>query len=155
MNETAPPKEQAQMVEYTGELFLKDSRFYFNVGQDFVVTTEDKIRLCLINHLSQSEKRNAWATPLGILLTLLIVFPTTTSFQKFVVSADTWQAVFIIATFLSFLWFIKSLWESKGSPPIREFFVSFWQETGSTIDDIVVTIKQTAIATEILPTDEQ
>jgi hypothetical protein len=147
MNESTPPEEQAQIVTYAGQLIQKTSRVHFNVGQEIVVTTEDKIRLCLTNHLTRIEKRKAWAVPLGILLTILVVFPTT-SFQAFIFRAETWEAVFLMTGALSLFWLIRSLWQSRGVTSVGGFLISLWQGRASTIDDVVADIKRTAIATE-------
>ena len=53
-----------------------------SVGQEIIVTTADKARLCLIEAMDRMERRRAWIAPAGILATLLVVFPTTT-FQDF------------------------------------------------------------------------
>jgi len=151
MNELPPPKEQAQVgtfAAYTGQLMQQSSRVHFNVGQEIVVTTEDKVWRILTNNLSRIERRNAWITPLGILVTLLVVFPTT-SFQQFLFSAETWEAIFVTATGLSFLWFVRCIWQSKGPAPFVDFAKSLWQGRGPTVDDVVNDIKKTAIATEI------
>ena len=79
----------------------EDSNVTYNLGQNVIVTTEDKIRLCLTKHLQRIEQKNSWAVPLGILLTILIIFPTTT-FKDFIVSAEVWQAIFIISGIISF-----------------------------------------------------
>jgi len=151
MSELTPPKEQAQVgtfAAYTGQLMQRTSRVHFNVGQEIVVTTEDKVWRILTNHLSRIEKRDAWITPLGILITLLVVFATT-SFQQFLFSAETWEAIFVIAVWLSLFWFVRCLWQSKGSASIADFAKSLWQGRGPTVDDVVNDIKKTAIAAEI------
>ena len=55
---------------------------------------------CLTEALAKVEQRDAWAAPAGILATIVVVFPTAT-FQDFVISKDTWRAMFIIAAVLS------------------------------------------------------
>lgn len=151
INELTPPEEQEQIgtfAAYTGQLMQQTSRVHFNVGQEIVVTTEDKVWRILTNHLSRIEKRNAWITPLGILITLIVIFPTA-SFRKFVFSAETWKAIFFIAALLSFCWFVKGLWQSKGSASIADFVKSLLQGRRPTINDVVNEIKKTAIATEM------
>ena len=119
MSQTATPTEQAEFVTFAGQLIQKESRVHLNVGQEFIVTTDDKIRLCLSDHLSRMEKRRAWITPLGIFLTLLIVFPTTT-FRAFIVGAETWQALFIICAVISLCWLLYSVYQARVSTSINE-----------------------------------
>ena len=130
MNE-APP-EQGEIVTYAGKLIQRTSKIHLNLGQEFVLTTDDKIRLCLNKHLSRVEKQNAWITPLGILLTIIIVFPTT-QFQSFVFSAETWEAIFIVVCAICFGWLVRTRWQSRVS---------------TSIDDVMNEIKRTAIATD-------
>jgi hypothetical protein len=117
--------------------FMQDtSKVYSNLGQEIIITTEDKIRLCLMKHLSQMEKRNAWIAPLGILLTIAIVFPTTTFRDFFFLTADTWKAIFVISGLISAAWLIRTLWEARVS---------------SSLTDVVINIK----ASGIMPTPPQ
>lgn len=126
------PIEQSEIVEFAGQLIQKKSKIHLNLDQEFILTTEDKVLLCLTKHLSRMGKKNAWITPLGILLTILVVFPTTT-FQSFFLSAETWEAFFIISGLLSFIWLIISIKQSRVSTSINE---------------VVAEIKKTAIKPE-------
>ncbi len=129
MSEHIPPIEQSQIVNFAGQLIQQTSKVHFNLEQEFILTTDDKIRLCLTDHLSRMEKRTAWVAPLGILLAILVVFPTTT-FKSFLVSAETWEAVFMISAALSFIWLIKTLWQARVS---------------TSMDKVIDDIKRTAI----------
>jgi hypothetical protein len=94
MHDLATPNSQSQFLrDYAGRLVQCTSVVHSNLSQQIVLTSEDKLRLSLTKHLSRMEKRRAWITPLGILLTIVIVFPTT-RFQAFLLSAQTWEAVF-------------------------------------------------------------
>jgi len=153
MIESTSPEEQAVFVAYAGQLIQKTSRVHFNLGQEIVITTEDKIRLCLTRHLSRIEKANAWVTPLGVLLTILVVFPTT-SFQPFIFSADVWQAIFIISALLSFVWLVGTFRQSKGATSVRSLFKSIWYSQPPTVESVVADIKRTAIAREKPETEQ-
>jgi len=121
MKKSPQDKDQAQILMGLASQFMQDSsKVYSNLGQEIIISTEDKIRLCLIEHLSRMEKRKAWVTPLGILLTILIVFPTTT-FRDFIfLSADSWKAIFVLGCLLSAVWLIKSLWEGRVSSSLTD-----------------------------------
>lgn len=85
------------------------SQVVYNVSQEYITTTGDKIRLCMHAHIDHLGKRRAWTTPLGIFLTILVTFATTTFKDAILLPAQTWQAIFIIACALSVLWLIQSL----------------------------------------------
>ena len=125
--------EQSQIVNFAGQLIQQTSKVHFNLEQEFILTTDDKIRICLTDHLSRMEKRTSWIAPLGVLLAILVVFPTTT-FKSFIVSAETWEAIFIISAILSFVWLIKNLWQARVS---------------TSMDKVIDDIKRTALAHEI------
>lgn len=85
---------------------------YVSTAQKVFITTEDKLELWSERYLKYVGKRSAWATPLGILLTIIVTFMTTTFKDFLAVKASTWEAVFIIAGFLAFLWFLWSVYQA-------------------------------------------
>lgn len=89
-------------------MVTQKTRWHSNLDQDNVVTTEDKIRICLMTYLKNLQSRDTWMAPLGVALTLVLTF-LTTDFKDFYFSADTWQAFFLIAFILSGVWLVVSL----------------------------------------------
>ncbi len=87
---------------------VRHVKVHTNLSQEVLVTTEDKIRICLIKYLNNLGKKNVWIAPMGIFLTIILTL-LTTNFKEFYFSADTWTAVFIISCILSFIWLISSL----------------------------------------------
>jgi undecaprenyl pyrophosphate phosphatase UppP len=79
-----------------------------NVDQEIIMITEDRAKLCLMKYLENIGKRDSWTTPLAILLAVIVTLATT-SFKQFLVSADVWQAIFLIVGGLSVLWLANSL----------------------------------------------
>ena len=78
-----------------------------NVSQEVVVTTVDKLKIILGNHLHAIERKREWIAPAGLFTTLVVVFPTT-SFREFYLKPETWEAIFLIATIFSFVWLVLS-----------------------------------------------
>jgi hypothetical protein len=66
-----------------------------NVRQEFIVTTEDKLRLCLHAHLENVEKRKDWWTPAGLFFAILTTLVTTSTFKNIGLKATEWRALFI------------------------------------------------------------
>lgn len=87
---------------------VSDSKVYTNLGQEFIVTTEDKIRIKLDCHLNKIALKKDWITPVGIFLTVLLTL-LTTEFKKFYFSADTWTAVFLIIEIITGIWSLVSI----------------------------------------------
>ena len=114
MAENNPENGQDPMAEFARRVVQQDSRIHLNLGQEFIFTTEDKLRLCLTSHLHRVEARRSWIAPLGILVTILVVIPSTT-FKTFLFSPDTWTAIFTIAGISSLIWLIRSAIKARVS----------------------------------------
>lgn len=110
---------------------IKNLKIHTNLAQEVVVTTEDKIRICLISYLNRISKKRGWIAPCGILLTIIITF-LTAKFKDFIFSADSWTAVFIIAAFLSTVWLVVCLKDIFISVDIDEVIDEL--KKGSSID---------------------
>lgn len=116
-----------------GRYILQNSKLQSSLGEIVIITTEDKIELCLTRHLKDVEKRRGWITPLGLFLTILLTF-LTTDFRDWIgIPKDTWRAVFLIADALFIGWLgvaVKSAWRSQ------------------TLRDIIYEIKKSSIKSD-------
>jgi hypothetical protein len=89
-----------------------------NVDQEFLFVTIDKVRICLMLVYGDIEHSNSWHAPLGILATLLVIFPTT-SFQKWLtVKPEVWQAFFYFVAVAVALWLLWCFRKSRKSPTV-------------------------------------
>jgi hypothetical protein len=95
-----------------------------NVTLEVVVTTVDKVRLCLMRNREHLAAKMAWAVPLGILLTLIATLVAADFRDVFGVKKESWWAVFFLAAVVALVWFafsagnaIKFIWRDwrKGS----------------------------------------
>ena len=87
---------------------MLDIEIFPNLNQQVIMTTEDRLRICLIENLKKAEKKYDWIAPLGILIAIIISF-VTSSFKDVVLSSQTWEAIFIIGGIASFIWLIVAL----------------------------------------------
>jgi len=108
---------------------LDNSEIKTNLGQTIIITTEDKIRLCLMNYLNALQEKRGWLTPLSLALAIVLTF-LTTDFKKWILPKEGWQAFFLIALIIFLSWFIIAL--------IKSFKTK-------TLDDVVGEIKKTQI----------
>jgi len=106
---------------------IEVAKIYNNLSQEIVKITIDKLRLILTLYLRDMEKRKNWITPFGILLTLLLVFATTTFRDAFYIKSSTWEAFFLMALIITLGWLICTLVHAFKS---------------KTVDDLIETIKQ-------------
>jgi len=107
-----------------------------NVEQVFIVTTEDKVRICLNRHLDRVERRRDWIAPLGVLITLVVTLVTTT-FRDLWLSKDAWQALFIFAAFGAAVWLMRAL-------------VALYTEAKTSMDSVILEMKTSAVANEVV-----
>jgi len=120
-NKNRPPKEvEISTRSMTGQL-VDISEVHLNVTQEVIITTEDKINLCLSQHLKRIERKRSWIAPFGILIAIVLTF-VTSSFKENVLqlNADTWRAIFIIAGLICFVWLIRSIIEAIKSLKVED-----------------------------------
>ncbi len=103
-----------------------------NLQQEVIQITEDKLRLVLFAHLSGLEQRKSWIAPLGLMITIMVVFSTST-FKDAYFKASTWEAFFLMGGVLTFIWFILS--------SIKAFKTK-------KIDDVIIEIKNKSTTEE-------
>ncbi|MFA5360193.1 MAG: hypothetical protein WC349_04535 [Patescibacteria group bacterium] len=76
------------------KLILDNSDVTSNLREIIIISTEDKIELCLIKYLKDLEEKKSWIAPVGLLLTIILTF-LTTEFKTWGFSKEIWQAIFL------------------------------------------------------------
>ncbi len=87
---------------------LLEIEVFPNVKQQIIVTTSDRLELCLSKNLKKAEKKHEWITPFGLLLAVITAF-VTAKFQDYGLSAETWETLFKGLGIVSFIWLLFSL----------------------------------------------
>lgn len=72
-----------------------------NLRQDIICTTKDKLQLSLQSFQSAIEAKQGIFTYSGIFLSLLITQITSSTKDAFGLTAEVWNAIIIVALFLS------------------------------------------------------
>ena len=127
-----PPQKSDINIGSTEDLVVVSQVHLMNLPQEVITTTEDKVRLCLSEHLKRMEKKRGWFTPLGILVALIATL-ITTNFKDAGLDAATWKAFFIIATVLSFGWLIYSVIKALRSEKIEDIIGELKKHSDSLI----------------------
>lgn len=92
-------------------------RVYTNVGQDLILVTTDKVRLCLGATLKRLEDRKAWIAPAGILVALLAVPITTATYQDVLfIPKESWKTIFIMLALATSFWLAYCLFRRFAKP---------------------------------------
>lgn len=108
-------QETQNAVIKTGDMI---NAIHRNVASDIILTTEDKVKLCLITYVSHIEKRKEWITPFGLFIAIITTLITTT-FNSVIFEASTWKAIYLICGGLSFIWLVISLYQAYNSKKIE------------------------------------
>ena len=93
-----------------------------NVDQEILVTTVDKIKICLMEHRDCLVAKSEYVTPLSLFLTLVTTLAAA-SFRDFVLPSAVWQAVYFICTGLAFYWLLRAVyhaWSNRKHGSINE-----------------------------------
>ena len=106
--------------------------------QEVLVTTADKLRLCLIGHKEALSCRTGWVAPLGILLALVCALVAADFKDALLLSKEAWHNLFTASAGACALWF---LWSAVRA--CRSSWVHWRMGSQGTIDDIVDELKVT------------
>ncbi len=117
-----PPPVTTEITESLASQLITVSEVSLNVSQGIIITTEDKIRICLSEHLKRMEKKKGWLTPLGIFATIIVALVTST-FKDIGLDSATWHAIFIITGFISFGWLVWSINEARQSEKLEDIII--------------------------------
>lgn len=79
------------------QLANESSQVHHNVSQNYIVTTEDKLKLCLMNHQDTLKVKSDWKTPVGIFATLVTVLITADFKNTLGLSAGEWKSIIVFS----------------------------------------------------------
>ena len=91
-----------------------------NTSQEIITITVDRIRLVLFQHKNGFERRKEWHTPLGIVITIALVFISSNFQNALGLKAETWNALFIIGLVVSIIWLLRAIYIAYKCPGIDE-----------------------------------
>jgi hypothetical protein len=100
--------DQILSVNVRDEL-SKNLVIHKNVKQDIIITTEDKIKLVLINTRKILISQRDWWTPLGLVTSLVTTICTVDFKETLGLNKDHWQAVFVMMSIFSAVWLINTI----------------------------------------------
>lgn len=82
---------------------------YNNVSQGLIHITEDKLKVILLEHRDKNSQFYSWTTPFGIFVSCLLASITSNFEDTWGISTNTWEAIFIICTVGTGIWFIYAV----------------------------------------------
>ncbi|MGN8197913.1 hypothetical protein ACS8Y6_04410 [Salinisphaera sp. RV14] len=115
------------------EDFSRQLTVHKSLDQEVIVTTADKVHLCLIKHRDKLTAKREWTLPASICITLVASL-TAAQFRDFFLDAAVWKALFIISTIITFIWFcfaVKKAWDNRQSGDIDEIVEALKAHSGN------------------------
>lgn len=100
-----------------------------NTDQKLISITEDKLRLILLEYRDKDENNKAWQIPLGLLVTIILVFCSAEFKPAFRLSAAIWEAIFMISGILCAVWLFRSLYRLRSAPTLDQVINSIKNKT--------------------------
>lgn len=148
----AKASAEARLIEIDSSLQLVQTVTY-NIKQHVIVITEDKIRLCLNQHVKALEQRNAWAVPFSIAFTSLIALLTTTFQDRLYVHAEMWKSLFILVSIGAVIWMAKCIKTGWNCKNVHDVIVELKaQDLGTRVD--VTVASETTSESRTLPSEK-
>ena len=118
-------------IEFEKE-FSEKLTIHKNLGQEVVVTTVDKVKLCLINNRDCLTAKKEWLTPLGIFLALITTL-VAAEFRKFIFEPNVWTSIYVIGAIITLIWLLCAGYNA------------YKNKDSGTIDSIVDEIKSQTV----------
>ena len=91
------------------------SEIHENTSQELIKITSDRLKLILLQYISQIENNKSWQMPLSLLSTIILVFCSAEFKPAFGLSKDTWSAIFTMSGGACAIWLLVCLVKIKKS----------------------------------------
>jgi hypothetical protein len=91
-----------------GKEFTDKLTVHKRLDQEVVITTVDKIKLCLIKNRDCLLNKKDWLLPLALLVTFLTSLVAAT-FNDFLLKPEVWKAIYVLGSIICFIWLVISL----------------------------------------------
>jgi hypothetical protein len=105
-------RSNAQVVEVTN--------IHENTSQEVIRITVDRLKLVLVEHKNGFERRKEWHTPLGLVVTVILVFNTSSFKDAFGLTGATWSAFFLFVLVVSLGWLGRAIYIAWTCPSLGE-----------------------------------
>ena len=112
------------------------NKIHWNLEQVAIVTTEDKLRLCLLKAIDRLDAKRKWWTPVALLLTLVLALTTTEFKDQLAIPAATWHAIFLILAGVSLIWTGVAIWKATRVEVSVDLIVAEIKQQSPEITDV-------------------
>lgn len=97
-----------------------------NIGQEVIVTTVDKVKICLMENRECLTAQKEWITPLSLFIALVTTLAAA-EFRKFLFEAAVWQAIYVLGAVITLVWTVLKLrdaWKMRSKASIDTIVTS-------------------------------
>lgn len=97
-----------------------------NIGQEVIVTTVDKVKICLMENRECLSAQKEWVTPLSLFIALVTTLAAA-DFREFVFEPAVWQAIYILSSLVTFFWTldkVRAAWTLRSKASIETIVTS-------------------------------
>lgn len=101
-------------------VLAQDSVVHANIGQEYIVVTEDKLRLCLVSHRIAFEDKRKWLVPFLAFISVMLVIMTSKFEERFGIDALVWQGVVYSMAFGLVVWTLAWGYTAYRSPDLED-----------------------------------
>jgi hypothetical protein len=115
MSNETPPAGEGEVIEH-----VRVTKIHGDLSQQIVQMTVDKLRLTLLEHSQALVRSREWATPLGILIAIVLTLVTSKFRDALGMSADSWKAVFVIGAAGTVLWLFRAFFNWLKKPTLDQ-----------------------------------
>ena len=109
---------------------IQNSHSHWNLGQEIIHTTEDKVRLCLHRHISKLLARERWVAPVSLLVTVAAALFASTFRDRFGLTASTWEALFLLLALGSAVWSVVTVIQAFRARVTEDDFIAEFKKAG-------------------------
>lgn len=102
-------------VDFSDEM-SKNLTIHKNVKQEIIITTEDKIKLVLIESQEILTSQRDWWTPCGLFISVITTLNTANFDDSFGLTKEVWHALFILLAFTSGGWLTRATYTLFKNP---------------------------------------
>jgi hypothetical protein len=93
--------DQGDLSSQFKDELINNTSLTYNVGQNCVTVSSERIKLVLIDNISKITSRLRYLTPLSVFLTIFLSLLTTEFRDRFGLSKDAWFGFFVACALIT------------------------------------------------------
>jgi hypothetical protein len=121
MTPPAQNPSQGRFLQEISDKIVQNAQVFFNIGVRIITITEDKVELAVHKYLAQIRRKNAWNTPLGIVVSIGLILATGSFRDALGISAAMWNSLYLLLGIGALFWLLLEIYRAIKSPSVEDF----------------------------------